>query len=95
MAFGTDARRVRDERLPLIRRHVALRCAVGQHCPLGFNATWAYLTATAVPAPELRADPAALLRALDTLEESRAVSIAETADFAVRRSAEKAAGRAR
>ncbi|MFF0199283.1 hypothetical protein [Streptomyces sp. NPDC005017] len=66
---------------------------MGQYRPLGFNATWAYLSATAVPAPDLRADPAALLRALDTLEESRAVSIAETAAFAVRRTAEKAAGR--
>ncbi|MFF4220556.1 hypothetical protein [Streptomyces nondiastaticus] len=93
MGFGTHTRRVRDERVPLIRRHRALRCAVGHYCPLGFNATWAYLAATACPAPDLRRDPEALLRALATLEESRAARLAEAADFAVRRHAEKAAGR--
>ncbi|WP_460068856.1 hypothetical protein [Streptomyces sp. YKOK-I1] len=84
---------MRDERLTLARRHTALRCAVGHYGPLGFNATWAYLAATACPAPDLRRDPAALLRALDTLEESRAVRLAEVNDFAVRRHTEKAAGR--
>ncbi|MFD7813600.1 hypothetical protein ACFV6E_11725 [Streptomyces sp. NPDC059785] len=84
---------MRDERLPLLRRHAALRCAVGRYCPLGFNATWAYLTATAGPAPDLRRDPAALLRALDMLEESRAVHLTEVAEFAARRHLEKAAGR--
>ncbi|MDI3408044.1 hypothetical protein [Streptomyces cavernicola] len=93
MGFGTDARRVRDERLPLARRHTALRCAVGKYGPLGFNATWAYLAATACPAPDLRRDPVALLRALDTLEESREVRLAEGERFAARRRTEKAAGR--
>lgn len=93
MGFGTYARRVRDERLPLSRRHTALRCAVGDHCPLGFNATWAYLAATACPAPDLRRDPAALLRALDVLEESRAVHLEAVDDFAARRRMEKAEGR--
>ncbi|WP_327728038.1 hypothetical protein OG250_15125 [Streptomyces sp. NBC_00487] len=93
MGFGTDARGVRDERLPLARRHRALRGAVGQYCPLGFNATWAYLAATACPAPDLRRDPAALLRALDTLEESRAAHLAEVDAFTARRHLEKAAGR--
>ncbi|MER7497170.1 hypothetical protein ABT033_31795 [Streptomyces pharetrae] len=93
MSFGTYARKVRERRLPLTRRHTALRCAVGLYCPLGFDATWAYLAATACPAPDLRRDPAALLRALATLEESRAAHLAETADFAARRRAEKAAGR--
>lgn len=93
MGFGTYARRVRDEQLPLARRHTALRCTVGHYCPLGFNATWAYLAATACPSPELRTDPAAMLRALDTLEASRAVRLAQVQALADRRSMEKAAGR--
>ncbi|MFJ8657892.1 hypothetical protein [Streptomyces sp. NPDC093795] len=93
MSFGTYARRVRDERLPTARRYTALRCAVGQYCPLGFHATWTYLAMTAVPSPDLRRDAAALLRALDTLEASRAVRRAEVASFAARRRVEKAAGR--
>ncbi|MGW4981656.1 hypothetical protein [Streptomyces mirabilis] len=93
MGFRTYARRVRDEQLPLARRHTSLRCAVGQYCSLGFNATWAYLAATARPSPDLRRDPAALLRALETLEASRAVRLNEVDAFAARRHAEKAAGR--
>ena len=93
MGFNTYARRVRDEQLPLVRRHSALRCAVGHYCPLGFNATWAYVAATACPSPDLRGDPDALLRALETLETSRAVRLKELDAFAVRRHVEKAAGR--
>ena len=84
---------MRDEQLPLPRRHTALWCAVGAYCPLGFNATWAYLASTAHPDPDLRRDPAALLRALETLEESRAVRLADVQGFADRRHMEKAAGR--
>ncbi|MGV4982484.1 hypothetical protein ACVB8X_04675 [Streptomyces sp. NRAIS4] len=93
MGFGTYARRVRDERLPLPRRYTALRCAVGQYCPLGFNATWAYLAAMACPSPDLCRDPAAMIRALDTLEAGRAVRLAQVRAFAARRRVEKAAGR--
>ncbi|WP_051797969.1 hypothetical protein [Streptomyces sp. NRRL S-337] len=93
MGFRTYARRVRDERLPIARRYSALRCAVGHYSPLGFHATWAYLAATAHPSPDLRRDPAAQLRALETLEESRTVQLNELAAFAVRRHTEKAAGR--
>ncbi|MEV4937855.1 hypothetical protein [Streptomyces zaomyceticus] len=92
MSFGTYARRVRDVGAPAARRHTALRCAVSEYCPLGFHATWAYVSATALPSPDLRRDSTALLRALDALESSRAVRIAEGASFAARRRAEKAAG---
>ncbi|AJT64750.1 hypothetical protein T261_3079 [Streptomyces lydicus] len=93
MGFQTYARRVRDEQLPLARRHTALRCAVGHYCPLGFNATWAYLAATARPSPDLSRDPAALLRALETLEASRTIRLNELAAIAARRHTEKAVGR--
>ncbi|WP_435974352.1 hypothetical protein [Streptomyces sp. Qhu_M48] len=92
MSFGTSARRVRDERVTAARRYRALRCAVGEYGPLGFHATWAYLAATAVPSPDIRRDTAALLRALDILETSRAARIEEIAVFAARRRVEKAAG---
>ncbi|WP_406061596.1 hypothetical protein OG462_27490 [Streptomyces sp. NBC_01077] len=92
MSFGTFARRVRDEQSPPARRHRALRWAVTEYGPLGFHATWAYLAATALPAPDLRRDMSALLRALDTLEASRAARLEEVAAFAARRSMEKEAG---
>lgn len=92
MSFGTHARRVRDEQLPLARRHTALRCAVERYCPLGFNATWAYLAATARPLPDMRRDPAALLRALDILEVSRSTWLEQVDAFATVRRAGKAAG---
>ncbi|MFF9069144.1 hypothetical protein ACF09E_27675 [Streptomyces sp. NPDC014891] len=83
---------MRDERVAAPRRYRALRCAVGEYGPLGFHATWAYLAATAVPAPDLRRDTAAQLRALALLETSRAARIEEIAVFAARRRVEKAAG---
>ncbi|MFD7961491.1 hypothetical protein ACFV5J_11880 [Streptomyces zaomyceticus] len=92
MSFGTYARRVRDVGAPTARRHTALRRAVSEYCPLGFHATWAYVSATALPSPDLRRDSTALLRALGILEASRAVRIAEGASFAARRRVEKAAG---
>ncbi|WP_159031188.1 hypothetical protein [Streptomyces acidiscabies] len=73
-----------------MRRRGELRCAVGRYCPLGFNATWAYL---ATLAPDLRTEPAALPRALAVLEESRGVFLLQEREFAARRRVEKAAGR--
>lgn len=86
MSFGTYARRVRDRDLPHRLRYGALRCAVNRYGPVGFRATWSYLSTLG----DLRSDEAALLRALDVLEVSRAAWLAETADFAARRRAEKA-----
>ncbi|MFC8449790.1 hypothetical protein [Kitasatospora sp. NPDC057223] len=85
MSFSSQAGRVRDRDLPHGRRYSALRCAVGEYCPIGFDATWSYLET----AGDLRADGAALLRALDMLELSRAAWIAGLDAFATRRRAEK------
>jgi hypothetical protein len=93
MSFGTYARRVRNEQLPLSVRYSALRCAVDHYRPLGFNATWAYVTATALPSPGIRRDGSALLRALDVLERSRSVWLEETETFTAMRRTEKARGR--
>ncbi|MFG3252457.1 hypothetical protein [Streptomyces sp. NPDC048172] len=96
MGFGTYARKVRDEALAPHVRHGALRCAVERYCPLGFHATWAYVTAESRPSPAsssgLRRDMAALVRALDVLEESRAVWLRDVAAYAAVRRAEKTAG---
>ncbi|GAA2074177.1 hypothetical protein GCM10009801_27940 [Streptomyces albiaxialis] len=92
MSFGTYARQVRDEGLPPHRRHGALRHAVERYGPLGFHATWAYVITEALPSPDLRRDPAALVRALAVLEESRAVWLRDVAAYAAVRRAEKARG---
>lgn len=81
--------------MSLARRHTALRCGVGRYSLLGLNATWAHLTSTAHPSPDLRRDPAAMLRvrALEMLEASRAVRFSEVGASATRRRVENAAGR--
>ncbi|WP_235558147.1 GNAT family N-acetyltransferase [Sphaerimonospora mesophila] len=86
MSFGAHARRMRDRNLPYGARYHALRCAVERYMPLGFNATWAYVTGRA---GDVRTDEAALLRALDVLEVSREARKVELAEFARRRSADK------
>ncbi|NRQ31482.1 hypothetical protein HII36_06455 [Nonomuraea sp. NN258] len=85
MGFRTYAGRVRDRDLPFKRRFSALRCAVGHYHPIGFNATWSYLTTTG----NLRRDESALIRALDVLELSRSAWLAEIDAFAARRRLEK------
>ncbi|RAY10660.1 hypothetical protein DPM19_34460 [Actinomadura craniellae] len=85
VSFGTYARRVRDRGLPYGQRYTALRCAVGHYCPIGFNATWSYLSTTGA----LRKDENALLRALDMLELSRTAWLTEMRAFADRRREEK------
>lgn len=59
MSFHPYAQAVRDRALPYGRRYTSLRCAVGCYRPLGFNATWSYLST----AGALRSDEKALLRA--------------------------------
>ena len=93
MSYRTSIRRVADVTLPLGRRYVALRSAVGYYCPLGFEATWAYVTTEARPWGGRRWDGAALGRAAEILNDSRAVWLAEIAAFAALRRTEKAAGR--
>ncbi|MFD0599440.1 hypothetical protein ACFQZ4_49865 [Catellatospora coxensis] len=85
MSFGTYARRVRDTARPYGERYGALRCAVSMYCPVGFTATWSWLDI----AGDLRRDDAALAAALDRVERSRGVWLAEMSAFASRRRAEK------
>ncbi len=86
MSFGTYARQVRNQDLPHGLRYVSLRCAVERYMPVGYDATWDYLTSRA---GRVRKDETALLRALDILETSRKARLAEMAVFALRRTSEK------
>ncbi|WP_143590548.1 GNAT family N-acetyltransferase [Thermoactinospora rubra] len=86
MSFGTEARRVRDTALPHRRRYGALRSAVSRYKPLGFLATWSYITSHA---GDVRRDERALVRALEVLEASRTAWHAELAAFARRRAIDK------
>lgn len=85
MSFGTHARRTRDRDLPYRTRYGALRSAVSHYCPIGFNATWSFLSM----AGNLKRDEQALIRALDLLETSRNTWLAELDAFAARRRVEK------
>ncbi|QIQ02981.1 hypothetical protein [Streptomyces liangshanensis] len=51
------------------------------------------MTTVALPSPDPRRDPVALVRALEVLEAGRAVHLSNVAEFAVRRRTEKAHGR--
>ncbi|MET8050079.1 GNAT family N-acetyltransferase [Streptosporangium sp. NPDC005286] len=86
MSFGTYARRVRNQDLPYGLRHTSLRYAVERYMPVGYHATWDYITSRA---GRIRTDETALLRALDILETSREARLAEMAAFALRRTSEK------
>jgi hypothetical protein len=86
MSFGTYARRVRNQSLRYGLRYTPLRCAVERYKPLGFKATWDYITARA---GDVRNDEAALLRALDILEGSWRAWHQELAEFARHRTEEK------
>ncbi|MFC6079840.1 GNAT family N-acetyltransferase [Sphaerisporangium aureirubrum] len=89
MSFGTHARQVRDRTLLHSHRYAALRRAAGAYMPLGFAATWEYLTEAAGPVDR---DEGALLRGLGVLERGRAAWLGELAAFSGRRRAQKRQG---
>lgn len=78
MSYGTYARRVRNPDHPYGMRYRALRCAVSRYRPLGFNATWDFITSRT---GDVRREESALVAALDVLEASRTAWLAELADF--------------
>jgi hypothetical protein len=79
MSFGTFARKVRDSSLPYGRRVSALGSCVQLYRPIGFQATLSFLEVQAGP---FSRDEAALLRAIDVLEGSRALWQAELRVYA-------------
>jgi hypothetical protein len=89
MSFGTYARKVRDPSLPLSRRVAALRSAVTIYQPLGWQATLSFLEQVA---GRYQVSEPALLKAIDTLDESRRGWLTELHAYAVARRVAKAHG---
>ncbi|WP_431045189.1 hypothetical protein ACQUSR_26880 [Streptomyces sp. P1-3] len=91
--FRALAREVRDPERHIAQRRTALRKCLERFAPYGHRATWHHLCARAGIVPEDRApDPARLVRALEELEEARALWLAYEAEFAERRRQEKHEG---
>ncbi|MEU3526493.1 hypothetical protein AB0E62_21950 [Streptomyces sp. NPDC038707] len=92
-SFQTHRERVHDTRLSLHRRHSALRTCLTVFAPYGLRATYHHLTLSAAIPRRLEADPDALVRAVEELHEARMLWLARAEAYAVRRRAEKRAGR--
>jgi hypothetical protein len=92
-SFHTHRARVHDARLPLHRRHSALRTCLTCFAPYGLRATYHHLTLSARIPRHLEADPKSLVRAVDELHEARELWLARAEQYAAQRRAEKRAGR--
>ncbi|MBB4966190.1 hypothetical protein [Saccharothrix violaceirubra] len=92
-SFPSAARKVRDDSLAPKVRSWALRECVLRFAPYGFLATWHHLVVNAAVPARPEDDPAALVRALDELEEAREVWQRVTRAYRTRRRAEKSVGR--
>ncbi len=102
MSFAADARRVRDDSLPLARRVKALHQCIQMHSPLGFENTRQALRkqvgatghrwTASFPFRRTLWTGDELVAALDQLEESRRTWLAYQQAFAARRRDEKAKG---
>ncbi|MGW2474771.1 hypothetical protein [Streptomyces sp. NPDC001665] len=91
-SFLTHRAHVCDARLPLIRRHSALRTCLTLFAPYGVRATYHHLTLNAAIPRRLEADPGSLVRAVEELHEARVLWLARVEEYAARRRAEKRAG---
>lgn len=89
-SFPSAARRVRDDELPAVRRLWALRECALRFGPYGFRATWHHLVVGSRIPEDLDADPYALVRAVDELEEARGLWLPELRAYEGRRRLEKA-----
>ncbi|MEU7526737.1 hypothetical protein AB0A74_13465 [Saccharothrix sp. NPDC042600] len=92
-SFPAAARRVRDDALPPRARLLALRECTLNFAPYGFRATWHHLVVNARIPRRLEDDLDSLHRAVDELEEARALWRTRTATYPNRRRHEKSAGR--
>lgn len=89
MGFVREARRVRDESLPMGNRFHALGSCIQFAQPIGFNATWAYLQ------EKLEChwrDPRFLLPAIELLEAERNEQIRICTEYAGLRRSQKFGG---
>ena len=89
MSFAVDARKARNAALPHGRRVAGLHSCVQRYHPLGFLATLNFLEHLAGP---YRSDPAALLQAVDCLQESRELWKAAVTKYAQARREAKSRG---
>jgi hypothetical protein len=89
MSFGNEMRKARNPARPFRARVGALRACVQRYRPYGFHATLAALRELAGPFDR---DEAALLRALDLIEESRAHWLTDVAGYADDRAVRKRGG---
>ncbi|WP_405061544.1 hypothetical protein OG474_07810 [Kribbella sp. NBC_01505] len=92
MGYGVQIRKVLDETLPMGRRYLSLREAMTDYSPLGYTASWAYVTAEARPDGDIRYDAAALTRVVAIIQASRAIRLSEMRELASRRAVEKRNG---
>ncbi|OKJ73929.1 hypothetical protein [Streptomyces sp. CB02460] len=92
-SFLTHRAHAHDARLPLHRRHSALRTCLTLFAPYGVRATYHHLTLSAAIPRRLEADPDALVRAVEELHEARVLWLARAEEYAAQRRAEKRAGR--
>ncbi|MFI9324086.1 hypothetical protein ACIGXI_30505 [Kitasatospora aureofaciens] len=92
-SFLTHRARVHDAALPPYRRHSALRTCLTEFAPYGLRATYHHLTVSARMPRLLEADPDSLVRAVEELNEARALWLARAEQYAAQRRAEKRAGR--
>ncbi|WP_033821848.1 hypothetical protein [Kitasatospora sp. MBT63] len=92
-SFLTHRARVHDARLPIYRRHSALRTCLTRFAPYGLRATYHHLTLSARIPRRLEDDPAALVRAVEELHEARELWRTRADEFEARRRARKWAGR--
>ncbi|WP_345749931.1 hypothetical protein [Streptomyces sp. ODS28] len=91
--FRALAQQVRDPAREPAQRRQALRKCLERFAPYGHRATWRHLCAAVGIDPEDREpDPALLVRALEELEEARAVWLAYEAEVRARRRQEKRDG---
>ncbi|SNY40998.1 hypothetical protein SAMN05421748_106109 [Paractinoplanes atraurantiacus] len=90
VSYGTYARKVADGSLPYGQRINALGGCVQLYRPLGYLATFSYLSQSA---GSFRRDEAALLRALGMLTASRELWLVEVDAYAARRREAKRLGR--
>lgn len=74
MSFNREVARARDRSLPYGERVLSFAHSLDIYAPLGFQATWAFLERLE---GNLRRDEDALSRALDRLEHSRRLCLAE------------------
>lgn len=91
--FRALAQQVRDPSREVSQRRRALRKCLERFAPYGHRATWQHLCAGVGIDPDDRnPDPALLVRALEELEEARAVWLEYEAEVRARRRQEKRDG---